>query len=251
MKSTVHIVMQGKGGVGKSVVSRLLLEYMIAKDIPHAGYDADPVNQTFAAHDNPNVQAVDLLNGSRIDPIRFDRLMEDMLDQTGKAVILDTGASSFLPFMEYVEANGIVEVLQEEGFEVFLHTIVTGATSAEDTIAGFVQLAERFGETCNVVVWENAFFGPVTEDGKAFTEIKAVGKLFAEEKVAGHVEIEKLYDLHEAALLAFLKRGETFDEASAKDNTTHDSMMRRRLKQLKDRYVAALDPVIGTVDADA
>lgn len=251
MNSTIHIVMQGKGGVGKSVAARLLLEYMIAKGIPHIGYDADPVNQTFAAQGHDTVQRVALLEGSRIDPLRFDTLMNDILDNTGKAVILDTGASSFLPFMEYIAENQIIDVLIEEGFEVFLHTIVTGATSAPDTIRGFVEIANRFGEACNVIVWENGFFGSVAKDGKPFMDVPEVRKAFDGDKIAGRVEIERLYDLHEAALLSFLKQPQSFDQASAKENTTFDAMMRRRLKQLKDRYVGLLDQVIAVQEAAA
>ena len=49
MNAAVYIVMQGKGGVGKSVISRFLAEYMIHRDLEYQGYDADPINQTFAA----------------------------------------------------------------------------------------------------------------------------------------------------------------------------------------------------------
>jgi len=252
MTQAIHIVLQGKGGVGKSVVARLLLEYMIAKDRPYIGFDADPVNQTFAAHDNPDVTAVSLLEGSRIDSGRFDRLMEDIFQSDGRTIILDTGASSFLPFMEYIEKNEVIAILTGEGFEVFLHTIVTGGTSSGDTINGFVQLAERFGETCNVIVWENAFFGPVALGGKPFMEIAAVKEVHAADKVAGKVALEKPYDLHEVALLAFLKTGISFDKASARDNTTFDTMTRHRLKQLREKYVEAMDVVIGeTEHADA
>jgi len=246
MKPSIHIVMQGKGGVGKSVIARLLQEYMISERRPFIGFDADPVNQTFAAHGNAFVTAVDLLDDSRIIPERFDSLMESIFFNDDKTVILDTGASSFLPFMEYFSKNKITDVLQEEGFEVFIHTVVTGATSAKDTILGFLQLVKRFSDTSNVIVWENSYFGAVELDGKLFGEIPDVKKAINSESVMAIIPLPKEYDLHEKALLQFLDNGDSFAEASAKDNTKYDTMTRRRLKQLQEKYVNLLNPVIGS-----
>lgn len=247
MTQTLHIVLQGKGGVGKSVVSRLLQEYMIAKGIDYIGFDADPVNQTFAAHENDKVTSVNLLaeSGGAIDSILFDSLLEKIVTSKGKSVILDTGASTFLPFMEYLTDSDIVAILESEGFEVFIHTLVTGGTSTKDTIEGFVQLAERFGKECNVVVWENEHFGKVSLEGKTFMDIISVKKSFKNYEGIHHVFLKKQKTLHEAAILDFLEQGASFDEASAKTNTTFQMMARHRLAQLKAEYVSLLDPVIG------
>lgn len=251
MTRAVHIVLQGKGGVGKSVVSRLLQEYMIAKGEDYVGFDADPINQTFAAHDNLKVSKVNLLSesGSRIDPLLFDTLLETIVENGDKTIILDTGASTFLPFLEYFSDNDIIAVLTDEGFEVFLHTLVTGGTSALDTVKGFAQLAERFGDSCNVIVWENRHFGKVELEGKPFPEIKSV-KGTLDKPGVNRIILDKPKDLHMAAFLDFIQQGESFDEASAKTNTKFQMMARNRLKQLKDEYIALLDPIIGE-QADA
>lgn len=245
MTQAIHIVLQGKGGVGKSVLSRLLLEYMIAKDRDYVGLDADPVNQTFAALDNEKVTPVTLLTGSKIDSLLFDKMLEGIVENNDKTVILDTGASSFLPFMEYISSNDIIGILKGEGFEVFIHTIVTGGTSAKDTVTGYIKLVNFFGANCNIVVWENQFFGPVVLEGKPFPEIIAVKKALSSEDGGSHVIMPKLPELHEAAFLDFLETGFSFDQASDKENTTFQMMARHRLKQLKEQYMEILDPIIG------
>ena len=248
MTQAIHIVLQGKGGVGKSVISRLLLEYMVATDRDYIGFDADPVNQTFAAHNNKKVSVVELIKGSRVDNILFDEMLEKIFTNKDKKVILDTGASSFLPFMEYIATNDVIAVLQSEGFEVFIHTIVIGETAAADTIKGFEQLAARFGESANLIVWENRFFGPITLGGKAFEDIAGVKKVIEGGLVSGKIVLEKSLELHERAFLDFLKQGKSFDEASSNDNADFNTMMRNRIKQLKETYISALEAVIGDVN---
>ena len=39
--STIHLIGGEKGGVGKSVVARLLAQYMIDHEIPFTGFDTD------------------------------------------------------------------------------------------------------------------------------------------------------------------------------------------------------------------
>ena len=39
--STIHLIGGEKGGVGKSVVARLLAQYMIDHEIPFIGFDTD------------------------------------------------------------------------------------------------------------------------------------------------------------------------------------------------------------------
>ena len=46
----VHLVLQGKGGVGKSFVSAILGQYFRARKGTLHCFDTDPVNATFAQY---------------------------------------------------------------------------------------------------------------------------------------------------------------------------------------------------------
>src|SRR5580704_6424507 len=48
--ASVHLVLQGKGGVGKSFVSAILAQYFRTKPVPVNCLDTDPVNATFAQY---------------------------------------------------------------------------------------------------------------------------------------------------------------------------------------------------------
>ena len=45
---TVHLILQGKGGVGKSFIAALLAQYLQEKGVAVRCFDADPVNSTQA-----------------------------------------------------------------------------------------------------------------------------------------------------------------------------------------------------------
>ena len=244
----VHIVMQGKGGVGKSTISRLIYEFAVDRGNTVVAYDADPLNPTLYEQikDRGNISKVDLLDplSSTVDPGKFDVMMERILTaDNGTLVLIDTGASTFLPFLAYLSDNAIPEMLEEAGYDVFVHTVVTGGTSAEDTISGFVKLATEFGDKTSVIAWENNYFGPVQLGGTSFSELKDVKAVLKAGKAAGLLELAPLSDLHNRAFLLFLKQGKSFDESAA--SAAFDLMTKQRVKQLKTRFFSAIGPVLN------
>jgi CO dehydrogenase nickel-insertion accessory protein CooC1 len=48
--TTIHISLQGKGGVGKSLISTILSQYLVSRGQDVHGIDADPVNQTMSEY---------------------------------------------------------------------------------------------------------------------------------------------------------------------------------------------------------
>jgi CO dehydrogenase nickel-insertion accessory protein CooC1 len=43
---TIHLILQGKGGIGKSVVASWLAEFLIGRGQPVCCIDGDPVNRS-------------------------------------------------------------------------------------------------------------------------------------------------------------------------------------------------------------
>jgi len=246
MSKTVHIIMQGKGGVGKSVIARLITEYMIEKDRSYAAFDADPVNQTFGALDSFGVEIIDLLKAGNVDAARFDELIERAMASATDAVIIDTGAAAFLPLLRYIDDTALPELLVENGHELFFHTVVTGGPSFDDTFEGFVRMSERFGEEASVIAWINSYFGDVENEGTAFSDMKEVKDLIKREKLAGIIMIPEMSDLPRADFSAFLKRDTPF--ARVKDDGNVNLMARSRLQRLSRKFFEAMERVLGDVD---
>jgi hypothetical protein len=168
----IHIILQGKGGVGKSLIASLLAQYLQAKDLTVYCFDTDPVNATLAGYEALDAVALDIMSGDDIDPRRFDQLMDAIIELPADAhVVVDNGASSFVPLGSYLLENQALEVLEEHGHSVMLHTVVTGGQAILDTLSGLKSLVSHFPST-PIVVWLNRYFGDITLDGKRFEEFK-------------------------------------------------------------------------------
>ena len=59
---TIHLILQGKGGVGKSIVASWLAEFLIGRGQPVRCLDGDPVNRSLGQIKALNVEKLDLLN---------------------------------------------------------------------------------------------------------------------------------------------------------------------------------------------
>jgi len=245
MTSEIHFVLQGKGGVGKSVVARLLAEYMIHTGRDYQGFDADAVNQSFAAVEGLSVGKVDLLDGAKIDTRKFDTLMVDIVANNDQVVIIDSGASSFLPMMSYIETAHVIDTLLDRGFEVFIHTIVTGGPSRDDTFKGFEQITQRFGNLCNVVVWANPFFGSVQRDDVAFIDLPGVKKTLNDGQIIGVIPIPELTNLTQEDFAEFLTSQTLFAAFTAKDNKDVNMMVKIRLNKAHATLMGIIAEVIG------
>lgn len=184
---SVHFILQGKGGVGKSFVSALLAQYFKSAGLDPKCIDTDPVNTTFMQYKALNAQHIDLLDGSKINERKFDGLMERLLSENGVYVI-DNGASTFVPLSNYLAENNCIDILVEAGYTVFVHSVITGGQALIDTLQGFSAMA-KIANPNSLVVWLNEFFGPIERDGKIFTEMRAYTD--NTDKVRGLVRIVK------------------------------------------------------------
>jgi hypothetical protein len=170
MHNTVHFILQGKGGIGKTLVSTILAQWMAGQDEkPLRCFDTDQENPTFSRYKAMNVRHVPVMTDTRtIDPKRFDALMIDLLEEEGNCVI-DNGANTFSPLMAYLLENDCFAMLQESGRKVYIHVIVGGGDTLHDTATGFTTTAKATDVA--LVLWENQHFGLLqSASGKQFTE---------------------------------------------------------------------------------
>ncbi len=239
--ATIHFIQQGKGGVGKTVVASMLAQYLNTKGVPTHCFDTDPINATLAGYKGLDVVALDIMSGDDIDPRRFDQLMEGILEltpenHTDAHVIVDSGASSFVPLGSYLLENQAISLLEEQGHTVMLHTVVTGGQAMLDTLSGLKSLAIHFPET-PIVVWLNPYFGDITIDGKTFEEFKvyaecstsfqAVISIPHRKQATFGRDIEELY-----------ARRQTFNAAN---NSSLPIMVRQRITSFWRDIMAEID----------
>lgn len=170
--ATTHFILQGKGGVGKSMIAGLLYQSLLKAGKDVCAFDTDPVNATLSGYAEFNVTRIEIMRNGDIDPRQFDQLFEGLMSAPASShVLVDNGASSFVALGAYLQQNEVLPTLAEEGHTVFFHTVVTGGQAVVDTARGLYQLADGFPST-PLVVWLNPFFGEIVLDGKQFEEFK-------------------------------------------------------------------------------
>ncbi len=170
--STVHLSLQGKGGVGKSLVSSLLAQYLLDRGKKVRCIDTDPVNKTLSQYRALPTEQLKLLQEGGIDQRAFDDLIEVLIGDDAATFVIDNGASTFIPLWNYFLENSVNGYLRESRKRVFVHTVITGGQALSDTLNGFSQLAASSSER-NIIVWINEYFGRVEHEGKPFLEMNA------------------------------------------------------------------------------
>ncbi len=167
---TVHFVLQGKGGAGKTFTSSILTQYLAQKSsAPVHCFDTDPVNKSFSQMAALNVDLINILTDKgEVDPRQFDPLIEKIVTQDGTGVI-DNGATTFIPLLAYLKENGVVEFLRESGTKVYIHVPLLGGQAFSDTLLGLATVLKSLNTP--TVVWLNNYQGPVVKDIQAFHEM--------------------------------------------------------------------------------
>lgn len=236
-----HFVLLAKGGVGKSFVANMLIQYLkdeCGKDI--LAIDADPANSSLAAI--PAFQAESFPFGSSDGS---DEIIDDMMERIGEAgkdVVVDTGAACFGPLIEYLKDSGIQEaMLEEAGVRFVIHTIATGGNGAIFTAAGIGSIIENFPPDTPVIVWQNEYFGPVEVEGRPFEEWAVARQ--NPDRFHGIVTLKEWRrNTYGRDLSRMLKDGLTFAEAQQQEGyrlTTRSRLFRIR-KQIFDSIAIAM-----------
>ena len=152
---------------------------------------------------------------------------------------MDTGASTFIPLWHYLLENQALNYLRERGKRVFIHSVITGGQSLNDTLGGFEQLAETTQEK-NIVVWLNEYFGAVLQDGSSFRDMAVYTK--HADKVHGSVAIvRRTADTFGRDVEEMVCQKMTFDEAISESGFT--IMAKQRLRVVQRDLFEQLDAI--------
>ena len=141
--SKIHFIGGEKGGVGKSVVARLLVQWTIDKQLPFAAVDADESHGALLRHYGTSTRAVDLSRPESADEIvslALDQRSPDGGAVADRRVIVDLPAQSDRLVSAWLAEAGVLDLLAESNVGVvFWHVMDDG----KDSIATLGRLLER------------------------------------------------------------------------------------------------------------
>ena len=239
----IHMILQGKGGVGKSFIASTLAQHKLAKGKKLICVDTDPVNATFHGFKKLNVRKINVMSGDEIDPRKFDDLIE-LIAKSESDVIIDNGASTFVPMSHYLISNQIPALLPHMGHELVIHTVITGSQALLDTLTGFANLIESFPIDTLFVVWLNPYWGEIEMDGKRFEEMKTY--LDNKSRVSAIIRIPNYKaDTFGKDLSEILQSKLTFSEAL--ESKSLPIMVRQRLNIIRKQLFTNIENVAAVL----
>lgn len=172
-KKNFHFILQGKGGVGKTTVATFITQYL--KDHLKQDYlaiDTDQVNASFASFKALNVEPISVMNeDNEITEKGWENLIDKLMKCNKSNIIIDNGASSFVPLTTYMYEYDTIEMLTSEFNNyvgnVFFHIVLAGGEGLSHTLAGLDITCKNFNhEKMQIVVWLNQFFSKIEKAGK-------------------------------------------------------------------------------------
>lgn len=226
--STIHFIGGEKGGVGKSLVARLLAQYLIDHQLPFLGFDSDRSHgallRFYAAYTSPVV----------IDQYEsLDKVVEAATDQADRRIIVDLAAQTHQPLVQWMEESGMLELAAEFGIAVrYWHVMDSG----KDSVDLLGRLLDRFGAQLDYVLVLNQLRG---DDFEIFEKSG-----LKERALTMNAKIVALPRLHETAMTRIDARSTSFWAAAHsgdKELTGLGLLERQRVKVWLAKAYSALD----------
>lgn len=237
----MHLVIQGKGGVGKSYVSSVLTQYFIDKGLKVEGYDTDPINRTYARINGLPVNTVNILDDNKkIDAAAFDDFISSIIESDAQVIVVDNGAATFAPLLQYLTESNAFEVLKEFEITILLHAPITGGQAQIDTINGLTELLDRWPD--DVIIWLNHHFGQIKDGDKNFIDFSVFKD--NQHRIFGLIElVQRNPDTFGADLRQMTSNNLTFKEAI--ESKDFGIMPKHRLKMVREHIFKQLSHFLG------
>jgi len=149
--TNIHLIGGEKGGVGKSLVARLLAQYMIDHSIPFIGFDSDRSHgallRFYAGYASPVL----------IDSYQsLDTIVEATVENAERRVLVDLAAQTQERLTQWMDDSQLLEVAPELGLTIkYWHVMDAG----KDSVDLLKRLLDRHGARLNYVLVQNEVRG--------------------------------------------------------------------------------------------
>jgi hypothetical protein len=147
----IHLIGGEKGGVGKSVMARVVAQYLIDESIPFLGFDTDRSHGSlvrfYADYASPIV--IDRYES-------LDEIVEAASADPDKRILVDLAAQTQDALARWMDDSGVLELTGDGGFSIrYWHVMDSG----RDSVELLKKLLDRFGSRLQYIVVLNQLRG--------------------------------------------------------------------------------------------
>ncbi len=145
--ATIHFIGGEKGGVGKSVVARLLAQYMIDHDLPFIGFDTDKSHGALLRF------YADYASPTLIDNYQsLDAIIEAAYEHPDQRILVDLAAQTHHSLGQWLNESGVLELVKELDITIYYWNVMD---SGQDSVDLLNKLLTQFGTQLNYVLVQN------------------------------------------------------------------------------------------------
>lgn len=222
-----------KGGVGKSVMARLLAQYFIDRQQPFTGFDTDRSHASFTRFYAGYAAPVIVDSYESLDAIAC--VFEDPGPESGaQNVIVDLAAQTAAPLAQWIKDSDLLQLLSGMGVAVnFWHL----ADAGKDSVDLLERLLGTYGAGPSYIVVRNL------GRGVDFSQLDQSGAL--KKALALGAKVITLPQLHEASMRKIDRQDASF-WAAIQNRSSPDALgmlERQRVKTWLKNCYATLDTV--------
>lgn len=220
--SQIHFIGGEKGGVGKSLVARVLAQYLIDKDLPFLGFDTDRSHGALMRFYSGFASPVLVDSYEALDAI-----MEAAVEQPKRRILVDLAAQTHDPLVRWMDDSGVLNLADEMGVKIHYWHVMDSGKDSTDLLR---KLLDRFGTSLSYVLVRNHI------RGNDFSVLEQSGEQARAIAMGAHVmSLKKLHD-------GVIQKIDAASSSFWKAKTAHDTdglglMDRQRVKMwLRDVY---------------
>ena len=221
----LDLILNGKGGVGKSFFAVNFVQFLKDKDIAYVAIDSDNENSTLKRF-HPDARFLDLDKRRELDGI-FDPL------EKANLVVMDCRAASTDLFIDFFAEIDLSTVLSAMGASL---TLIMPVNHESDSVDQVQRLADQFGKKCNYVVIRNA----AHSDSFALFESSEVRAQLKDKLGGREIAMTRLQDWLVEALNA-----ENLTITAATKHPAFSLLDRQRLQSWQRKLYAEIESVAG------
>lgn len=237
----LHLVMQPKGGAGKSFSAVHLIQYLEDQGREVDAYDLDSANNTLSQFEALKADPVDVAsdaNDRKIDERKFDLLLESFTNSKGSDIVVDIGASIVQPFNNHLADLDFFAMAADLNLELIVHVPVSGGQGLIDNMQGLAAVYRFIEDNAQYVIWANPYFGELDSSGIKLEDSKLVKSM--KKNILGIVTIP---EWDSDPIKDDVKKMMTAKLTYKEIETSNDFPLfsKARLKRIKERFFSRIN----------